>query len=129
MGSATLQNGRLISTCSVSGDGNWHSFTELREGSAAHEIDAEKNCADAEPLPTGDVFAQNDCGKRDGDGAVERAEYTDNGDLLELHGAIAEDKRGGVSHAHAEGNRSRVARQLYRLPGDRKSTRLNSSHV
>src|SRR5258707_15497873 len=91
--------------------------TDIRYRSAAHQVDAGKNCADAEPLPAGDVFVQNDCGERDGDGAVERTEDTDYGNLLELHGAIAEHEGGGISQAHAEGNCTRVTRQLYRLAG------------
>src|SRR5690348_15995808 len=90
--------------------------------SMADEKDAAEDGGDSRPLPAGDVFAQKNCGEAHGDGSVERAEDADDGYLLHLHAAIAQNKRESVKRAHAESHptdaAARKAHGLFREKND-----------
>src|SRR5438270_455820 len=86
---------------------------------AESSADEENSCedgGDSNPLPAGDMFAKKNGSEPYGDSSIERAKNADDGNVLQLHAAVAEHKSESIKHAHAERHPARAAaRQAHGL--------------
>jgi|SRR6516162_8731696 len=69
--------------------------------SNADENHAYEDEGDAEPLAALEFLAQENPDEKDGDGAVERSEHADDGDLAGVQAGVIGDERGCIEEANS----------------------------